>query len=493
MSRRYQAGILGVGFNPLLAPNAPTSIIPTAASTTTISVAFTAPSNIGGSAITGYTVVASNGQTAIGASSPIIVSGLSIGTSYTFVVYANNVYGPSPASATSASVSTYKVPGAPTGVSATAGDQQATVSFTAPSDLGVPASITGYRVTSSPGGFTATGASSPITVTGLTNNTAYTFTVEAQNAAGYGPASSASNSVTPTTPSGQQAYTTAGTYSWVVPTGVTSASVICIGGGGIGGAASGGMCGGGGGGGALAYVNNIAVTPGETLTVIVGDQQAASYFKRSSTNLVAAGAGNNGSGSTGGSGGTVIVGTGFPGGSGGSGGASGPNQKGAGGGGGAGGYSAAGGNGGSGSTSGNGNSSTGGGGGGGGSGVYMTYGNVSGYPYYGQVNGEGAGGGGTGLLGAGGNGSGGGAGSDQYGGGGGGGGGSGGGNGVGGWSGGTGGLYGGGGGGGGSEQGLNNGNPYGPFDQGGHAGRWGAVRIIWGSGRAFPSTNTGNV
>ncbi len=88
------------------------------------------------------------------------------------------------------------VPGAPTGVSATGGNAQAIVSFTAPVDDG-GSSITGYRVTSSPGGITATGSSSPITITGLTNGTAYTFTVAAQNIAGYGPESSASNSVTP--------------------------------------------------------------------------------------------------------------------------------------------------------------------------------------------------------------------------------------------------------------------------------------------------------
>jgi predicted outer membrane repeat protein len=88
------------------------------------------------------------------------------------------------------------MPGAPTIGAATAGDTKATVTFTAPLSTG-GAAITGYTVTSSPGGITATGAASPITVNGLTNGTAYTFTVTATNSAGPGPASGASNSVTP--------------------------------------------------------------------------------------------------------------------------------------------------------------------------------------------------------------------------------------------------------------------------------------------------------
>ena len=88
--------------------------------------------------------------------------------------------------------------GAPTIGTATAGALSASVAFTAPAYVG--SGITGYTATSSPGGFTGTGASSPVTVSGLTAGTAYTFTVTATTAAGQGSASAASNSVTPTLP-----------------------------------------------------------------------------------------------------------------------------------------------------------------------------------------------------------------------------------------------------------------------------------------------------
>jgi len=90
-------------------------------------------------------------------------------------------------------------PGASTGMIATADNGQATVSFTAPASNGGSA-ITSFTVTSSPGNITATGTASPITVTGLTNGIAYTFTVTATNANGTGAASSPSNSVTPFLP-----------------------------------------------------------------------------------------------------------------------------------------------------------------------------------------------------------------------------------------------------------------------------------------------------
>ena len=89
------------------------------------------------------------------------------------------------------------VPAAPTIGTAIAGDTQASVAFTAPLNIGGSA-ITSYTVTVNPADVAPiNGASSPIVVTGLTNGIAYTFTVTADNVAGTGPASAASNSITP--------------------------------------------------------------------------------------------------------------------------------------------------------------------------------------------------------------------------------------------------------------------------------------------------------
>jgi hypothetical protein len=103
----------------------------------------------------------------------------------------------------SQSANDFLEPKAPESVSATNvgsgrafNNGRADVTFTLPADS--PAA-TSYTVTSSPGSFTASGASSPLSVTGLQSNTAYTFTVVATNAVGNSPASSASNSITATT------------------------------------------------------------------------------------------------------------------------------------------------------------------------------------------------------------------------------------------------------------------------------------------------------
>ncbi|MCR8641651.1 S-layer homology domain-containing protein [Paenibacillus sp. N1-5-1-14] len=90
------------------------------------------------------------------------------------------------------------VANAPTNVQAAAGNGQVTITFDVPTDTG-GSPIKEYEVLHS-GSVVAKGASSPITVTGLTNNTLYTFQVRAINGKGVGKTSSESNTVIPTAP-----------------------------------------------------------------------------------------------------------------------------------------------------------------------------------------------------------------------------------------------------------------------------------------------------
>ncbi|WP_158606518.1 fibronectin type III domain-containing protein [Paenibacillus ginsengarvi] len=184
---------------PAATPGSPTEVTAVSTSSGQASISFTPPASSGGSAITGYTVTASpGGLTGTGSGSPITVYGLTNGTAYTFTVVATNGIGNSLPSAPSGSVTPASVPDAPTGAAATPGNRQALVSFTPPASNG--SAITGYTVTSNPGGLTGSGTASPILVTGLTNGTAYTFTVVATNAKGDSLPSAATPSVTPEVP-----------------------------------------------------------------------------------------------------------------------------------------------------------------------------------------------------------------------------------------------------------------------------------------------------
>ncbi|MBB6562173.1 alpha-tubulin suppressor-like RCC1 family protein [Acidovorax soli] len=94
------------------------------------------------------------------------------------------------------------VPGAPTAVTATAGDGQARVVWTAPASDGGSA-ITAYTVTAvtNPAKTCTVNTGSPLpttcTVPGLVNGSAYTFVVKATNGVGDSAASAASAAVTP--------------------------------------------------------------------------------------------------------------------------------------------------------------------------------------------------------------------------------------------------------------------------------------------------------
>ena len=196
---------------------------------------------------------------------------------------------------------------------------------------------------------------------------------------------------------GEQVFTSPGTYTFYVPSGVTALSMVAIGGG-----AGGGKAGNytgfalplvfnnppgsspttyrAGGGGALAYSNAVSVTPGQPLTVVVGEggftfsvpQDGGDSYVQTAAAVKLVHAGGGKGAASGGVGGAPIVGSG---GSGGTGGewnySSGDSTYRGGGGGGAGGYS---GNGGNGATNNNnGSSGTGGAAGGGGGPVNVFY------------------------------------------------------------------------------------------------------------------------
>jgi len=309
-----------------------------------------------------------------------------------------------------------------------------------------------------PTGTTLNSTTGVISGTTSSAETTYNFTIRATDRENF--YVDRAFSVTAAAPVGQQEF--ASTTSFTVPSGVTSISAVAVGAGGNGANGGGGSSyeqGTGGGGGSLRYVNNISVTPGESLTVTIGANNAATTISRGGTVLVC-GAGG-GPGSTGPSnryGGTAnVYGTNV--GTGGDGGSGGDNPSGfwgqGTGGGGAGGYS---GNGGRGGTTDNVAALSGSGGAGGGGGLAIN-------------TGKGGRGGGVGLLGAGTSGAG--AGTIS--------------NGIAGNGGdgsaNTGGEYGGGGGG---VSGQRSDNSFIPPLPGG-------ARIIWGTNRSFPSTGTGNL
>ncbi|MBV8716205.1 MAG: fibronectin type III domain-containing protein [Chloroflexi bacterium] len=195
---------------PATVPGAPTNVTATnatgaGAATGTVNLTIAPPASDGGRPVLNYTAVSSpGGIIATGSGPNIQVTGLTIGTSYTFTAYATNALGNGPASAPSNAVTPVLVPSPPQVPGAAPLDKAAYVSCLPPTSNG-GSPIVSYTVTSSPGGINATGSSCPILVTGLTDGTKYTFTVTATNAAGgTSQPSQPTSKVIPRVPAGRQ-------------------------------------------------------------------------------------------------------------------------------------------------------------------------------------------------------------------------------------------------------------------------------------------------
>ena len=175
------------------------------------------------SSVSSYTATAApGGETCTTTALSCTITGLTNGIQYRFNVVASNSIGSSSASTPQIIATPGKVPGAPKGVSASAGNNKATVSWSTTNLVG-SGKITYYVVSSSNGDSTCTTSATSCVVSKLTDGTSYYFTVTAYNNIGPSSPSSASNSVTPIGPpdapkevvsisSGRSA-----TISWQVP------------------------------------------------------------------------------------------------------------------------------------------------------------------------------------------------------------------------------------------------------------------------------------
>jgi hypothetical protein len=219
---------------------------------------------------------------------------VSANTSYTYIVTPYNVDGSGGITSTITKVT---LPNPPTAVSASVSSSTAIlVTFTAPTGGSDGGTIT-YNVIGSPSG-SASSTSTSITVSGLTSNTAYTFTVTASNSSGTSAASSPpSTSVTtlsdtPTATNGTISYVGSySVYTFLSNGSITfpsskSAQILVVGGGGAGGQNSSSPYTWGGGGGAGGASSLTISSLNGTYTVTVGSGGVASSGTGSSSSLV---------------------------------------------------------------------------------------------------------------------------------------------------------------------------------------------------------------
>ena len=193
-----------VAVTPATTPSAPTGLAGTPGNGQA-SIAFVAPANTGGAPISNYEFSINDGATwtarnPVSANPPLVLGGLTNGTTYQVKLRAVNAAGAGAPSAAVA-VTPRTMPGAPTGLAATPGNGQASIAFTAPANTG-GAPVSNYEFSINDGATwmprNPASAMSPVVITGLANGTTYQVKLRAVNAAGAG-APSAAVGVTPRT------------------------------------------------------------------------------------------------------------------------------------------------------------------------------------------------------------------------------------------------------------------------------------------------------
>ena len=211
---------------PATVPVAPTALTATA-SDTQVALTWTAPTNNGGEPVTSYNIyqgTSSGGETLLqntaSTATTFTSTGLTNGTTYYFKVTAVNSVGES-LSSNEVSATPAVVPGAPTTLTATAGNAQVALVWGAPTNSGGDPVI-GYQIYqgTSPGGETLLTSTSTTTAaytsTGLSNGTTYYFVVSAITLAGEGPFSNEASATPATLPGAPTGLTATGGDTQVV-------------------------------------------------------------------------------------------------------------------------------------------------------------------------------------------------------------------------------------------------------------------------------------
>ena len=231
----------GTGQTLTTVPGAPTGLTATASGTTAINLSWSAPASTGGSAITGYRIeVSSDGGSSWtdlvantgNANTTYAHTGLTAGDTRHYRVSAINANGTGTASNVDSATTGTTVPGAPSGLSATAsGSTQINLSWSAPGSTGGSA-ITGYKIeVSSNGGSSWTNlvantgnANTTYAHTGLASGTRATTASPPSTPTAAGTASNVDSATTGTTvpgaPSGLTATASGSTQinlSWSAP------------------------------------------------------------------------------------------------------------------------------------------------------------------------------------------------------------------------------------------------------------------------------------
>lgn len=163
-------------------PDAPFAVRASSNSASTASVSWSAGA-ANGAPITGFTLYDTTQGDSIdcGAVTTCLMTGRKNGSDHTFHVVAHNEVGDSPASA-SATTNIDVVPGTVPQATVTPGDRQIVATWAPPSNEG--STITRYTVALSPGGQQQQVSGTSATFSNLTNGTAYTVVVKAENSKG---------------------------------------------------------------------------------------------------------------------------------------------------------------------------------------------------------------------------------------------------------------------------------------------------------------------